>query len=161
VNIGISDKRDEDPIYKNEKLCKSLKENITIGMYINKNNRLYKPLPVEFEEVRGHIEMPRSLYPANASPEVMIRSVWTSFNDLSDMEYTELIPVGGVVIFDLYKFSEQLPKEMKGWAVRQIFDKEKTLTSIPYPDPKCNILILFSSLNRTNCTFITSYYSSS
>jgi hypothetical protein len=141
VSIGISDKRDEDPIYKNEKLCKSLKEDITIGIYINKNNRQYKPLPIDFEEVRGHIEMPRSLCPANAPPEVMIRSVWTSFNDLSDTKYTELIPVGGVVIFDIYKFSEQLPTEIKGWTVRQIFDKEKTLTSIPYPDPKCKLIL--------------------
>ena len=112
-------------------------EDVTVGMYMNRNNRLYKPLPVEFEDVRGHVEMPRSLNTANAPPEAMIRSVWTSFNDFSNESFTPLIPVGGTVVFELYKFGDLFPIEAKGWTVRQVYDMEKTLASIPYPDPKC------------------------
>ena len=111
-------------------------EDVTVGMYMNKNNRIYKPLPVEFEDVRGHVEMPRNLSPANAPPEVMIRSFWTSYNDLSNEVFTPLIPVGGIVMFDLYKFGDLFPTEIKDWTVRQVYDMEKTLASIPYPDQK-------------------------
>jgi hypothetical protein len=106
-------------------------------MYINKSNKNYKPLPVEFGEVRGHVEMPRNVSPTNQPPECVIRSVWTSYNDLSSNLFTQLIPVGGVAIFDIYRFGELFPQHMKDWTVRQLFDTEKTLTSLPYPDPKC------------------------
>ena len=138
--IETNDKKDEDPMYKSEKLCKSISKDIHLGMYINKNNRLYKPLPMDFEEVRGHIEIPRNLCQGNAPPDVMIRSIWTSFDDFTKENHTALIPVGGVVIFDIYKFTELFPVNMKGWVVRQIFDKEKSLTSISYPDQKCMVV---------------------
>ncbi len=150
--IEGGEKKDEDPTYKTERLYKHVLEDVTVGMYMNRNNRQYKPLPVEFEDVRGQVEMPRSLSPANAPPEVMIRSIWTSFNDFSNEVFTPLIPVGGVVVFDLYKFGELFPAEVKGWTVRQVFDPEKTLASIPYPDPKCIVFAqLVSAADWTDC----------
>lgn len=71
-------------------------------------------MPVDFGEVRGHVEMPRSVSPANAPPEVLIRSIWTSYNDYSFDVFTPLIPVGGTVVFDIYKFGELFPQAMKG-----------------------------------------------
>lgn len=118
-------------------------------MYFNRSNKFIKPVPVDFEEVRGHIDFPRSLMPAQSIPEVLIRSVWTSFNFLSNEVFTPLLPIGGIVVFDLYKFGDLFPKVIKGiflinmsidWTVRPIFDMEKTLASIPYPDQKCNYL---------------------
>ncbi len=117
---------------------------------MNRNNRQYNPMPVDFGDVRGHVELPRSLCPANAPPEVMIRSVWTSFNDFSNESFTPLIPVGGTVVFDLYKFGELFPMECKGWTVRQVYEIDKTLASIPYPDPKCNSFFYYAyEINST------------
>lgn len=141
--IETTDKKDENPIYKNEKLYKSVMEDITIGMYINYNNHTYKPLPVEFEDVRGHVEMPRNLCQSSAPPEIMIRSIWTSFNNLSAMIYTPLIPVGGIVQFDLYKFHDLFPNDLKTWTVRQIYEMQQTLTPIVYPDQKGIGTLLF------------------
>lgn len=119
---------------------------------------MYKPLPVDFGDVRGHVEMPRSVSPANAPPEVMIRSVWTSYNDFSNEIFTPLIPVGGVIAFDIFKFGELFPQPMKDWTVRQIFDMEKTLTSIPYPDAKCNLwLNIISFTCWTNSSSFASF----
>ena len=89
-------------------------------MYMNRNNRIYKPLPVEFEDVRGHVEMPRNIGPASSPPEVLIRSVWTSYNDFSNEMFTQLIPVGGVVVFDIFKFGDLFPQDIKGNREREI-----------------------------------------
>ena len=91
-----------------------MKEDATVGIYINRNNRTYSPLPVDFEDVRGRIEMPKNLIPPNLPPDILIRSIWTSYNDLSNETFTPLLPVGGVVLFDLYKFSDLFPLTMKG-----------------------------------------------
>lgn len=112
--LETTDKKDEDPLYKPEKLHKSVKEDVTVGVYINRNNRVYRPLPVDFEDVRGHIEMPKNLIPPNQPPDILIRSIWTAYNDLSHELFTPLLPVGGVVIFDLYKFTDLFPQMMKG-----------------------------------------------
>ena len=37
------------------------------------------------------------------------------------------------------------------WTVRQVFDMEKTLASIPYPDPKCRyVYYVVSLVDRPN-----------
>jgi hypothetical protein len=113
-SLGTTEKKDEDPLYKNEKLHKSVKEDVTVGIYINHNNRIYRPLPVDFEDVRGHIEMPKNLIPPNQPPDILIRSIWTSYNDLSNEVFTPLLPVGGLIVFDLYKFTDLFPQLMKG-----------------------------------------------
>jgi len=90
---------------------------------------------IEFKSFKAGI--PR----AYASAHIIMRCIWTSFDNVSTEECRKKsgdICVGGVVNCRLFQYPEN-PRKQHGWTCRKIQSISDTLTCIEYPDPTSSV----------------------
>lgn len=116
---------DRDKIHR-----KALTNDYRLGVFGNPNkiSRHYK---VRFDDAGIETDLPRQFIMSTS----IIRALWQSYDDLSQDVYSPELAVGGVVIFDIFKFPQQ-PTGVGKWTIRSVFTTEEMLTKIPYPDPE-------------------------
>ena len=79
----------------------------------------------------------------NASMNLIVRQIWTSFDYISgveNMKKSDDIVVGGVGHFRMFNYPKPM-KRMMNWTLRQVESVENQLTCVPYPDPTSQVSV--------------------
>ena len=73
-----------------------------------------------------------------ASTQIVLRTLWTSYDYLTPAKIQNDFVVGGIVDFQMYQFPEQ-SKQAAKWTMRPILTVEQRLRNIPFPDPSAHV----------------------
>lgn len=73
-----------------------------------------------------------------ASTQIVLRTLWTSYDYLTPHKIQNDFVVGGIVDFQMYQFPEQ-SKQAAKWTMRPILTVEQRLRNIPFPDPSAHV----------------------
>ena len=68
-----------------------------------------------------------------ASMQIVVRSLWTSFDYLTRTKNSTDLVVGGIVDFRMFAYPEIAKTQFK-WTMRRILSVEERLKVIPFPD---------------------------
>lgn len=69
-----------------------------------------------------------------ATTNLVLRCLWTSYDYLTPTKIQDDIVVGGVVHFQMYGYPESC-KPANKWVMRNVFTVEQRLKNVPFPDP--------------------------
>ena len=126
---GGTMKKQED--FKDSRLVKEGAKNIKLGFYINYLDKQYRHAPIDFGELKMKCDIPKHM---QQTMSIIMRALWTSYDDYSNHKYLMDMSVGGVMTIDLLNFPT-LAKPAKKWVLRLIYPSDQTLKKISYPAP--------------------------
>eukprot|EP00347_Sterkiella_histriomuscorum_P021634 403333299 len=126
--------RKTDSNQKSEFILKAHSRDIKFGIFgsVSGKNQTHK-----FTDIGSlQIKIPRQ----HANQQIIIRTVWTSFDYVSSNygHYQPDIVVGGITDFRLFQYPEG-PRAAMKWTMRNVFSVSDRLKNIPYPDPTTQI----------------------
>lgn len=125
--------RKNDNGLKSEFILKSHTRDIKFGIFgsVSGKNQTHK-----FTDIGSlQIKIPRQ----HANQQIIIRTVWTSFDYLQSPEqYCPDIVVGGITDFRFFSYPEG-PRQAMKWTMRNVFSVSDRLRNIPYPDPTSQV----------------------
>ena len=73
-----------------------------------------------------------------ASGQIVLRALWTSYDYLTPDKIQDDFVVGGICNFQMYQYPEQSTQAAK-WTMRPILTVEQRMRNIPFPDPTANV----------------------
>ena len=122
-----------EPCKCKTKTCKYFTTgDVLFGIWANVLSRNQYGINIEFG--RYVAQLPQK----QASGQIILRALWTSYDYLTPSKIQDDFIVGGIIDFQIYHYPEQ-SKQAGKWNMRPIYTVEQRLRNIPFPEPSAHV----------------------